>query len=87
MSLQRAVVNCHRCYNIARDDKNKEGYQRLRDDQLYTARNEALRALERVVEKGPEAQGKIAEIALTECKICDYKAPRILNAVSQDSSH
>lgn len=64
MSLQRAKVNCKRCYNIAsrigisnRDKEDTED-ERCDHDSLYIARNEAMRALE----AGKEYALKLREV-------------------------
>jgi hypothetical protein len=58
MSLQRAYINCQRCYGLVKPHANqmhseadKEAIIREmnEDDQLYTARNETMKALETVV--------------------------------------
>ena len=60
MSLQRAYINCQRCYELVKPHANqphseadKEAVIRemAEDDQLYEARNETMKALETVVQR------------------------------------
>lgn len=57
MSLQRAAVHCNRCHGLASaikkelevDDRGDDGtiaLERLENDQLYVARNDAMKACE-----------------------------------------
>jgi hypothetical protein len=96
MSLQRAYVNCKRCYELSKDDAPVA----IRtDDQLYHARNEAMRALEHAMDslnvgyatQNKAAQGALKEDflalettaneALTICMKCDYSGPSIADFI------
>lgn len=86
MSLQRAKINCERCYNLARIYLNKfekansgaaetETYKEVfekivRDENLWVARNETLKSLEDIKEK-------VIDGALDNCMICDFSKPSI----------
>ena len=94
MSLQRACVNCERCYNLAQIDA-KTRYTNLYDnDLLYEARNEAMKALEHVTDTIPFSQAKemnpspgvIAFKALQACSLCDYSSPKIVETVENLSN-
>lgn len=136
MSLERACVNCERCWflaNLVRRETRADVYsvklggldeeytkkgqkipndilkiagettdeehviltiQRIySNDQIYAARNEAMRALERVTdttnpdmaimyhranEKNPSI---ITNEALKACRTCDYSSPRIVETI------
>ena len=49
MSLQRAYINCQRCYGLVKQHDRVLIKERIEDDQFYTARNETMKALETVV--------------------------------------
>ena len=51
MSLQRAYVNCQRCYGLVKQHDRVLIKERIEDDQFYTARNETMKALETVVQR------------------------------------
>src|SRR3989338_2937884 len=103
MSFERAYVNCNRCYqsaldhdileNIPTGDKNplkasfvlSAGY-----DQIYSARNEAMRALEEenraysdknVKTQEEEEEEEAVLTALGMCMTCHYERPRIANHI------
>ena len=102
MSLERACVNCERCYNLASIEiKNFPENYALRiyqDDQTYIIRNEAMRALEKVIdntnremamlyhEKNEENPAVIAQKALQACSLCDYTSPKIVETVENLSN-
>jgi hypothetical protein len=75
MSYQRAVVNCRRCLSLGNKGFFNESYDskidRLRDEHLWEARNEAMKALEDI-EGLPEK-----EKALSACMNCQYKKAEI----------
>ncbi len=61
MSLQRAQVNCERCYNLVKQhkgyvEKEAERTKTFLDDRLYNARNEAMKALEESGRQALKAQ-------------------------------
>ena len=86
MSLERAAVNCNRCYLLARryHEKNYSKIKVAKDDLIYTARNESIRSLESVAEQiGNQAEIKelcksklllIGKI-MRACVNCDYSSP------------
>ncbi len=52
MSFQRAYVNCMRCHTLAENEGGVEEcieFNRYGNDSLYTARNEAMKALEEMI--------------------------------------
>ncbi len=87
MSLERAYVNCKRCFYLSdcikKDNKNYEVIPEAffsRSDDLHDARNEALKALEEkafetVVEKN------IKKLLSRECMDCDFSSPKIADSV------
>lgn len=94
MSLQRAQVNCRRCYELAKEIGRKElpapsfAYSSIKSDQLYAARNEAMKALDAqirdcildtAIRNTPQNDSgvRIALPALDACVNCDYSAPAI----------
>jgi hypothetical protein len=91
MSSQRAVVNCRRCYELARElissDYRATQERILKDDRVAEARNEAMKSLEVniIPLRAENALGNrgIAEInasmakALDACLSCDYSQARI----------
>ena len=122
MSIERACVNCERCYELAdyairnckatvggmgttgESDEQRESRieaviadPKVRkdavygDDQIYAARNEAMKALERVnisyneavslTERKDTNDSIIAKKALLACRSCDYSAPKIVETV------
>lgn len=99
---QRAIINCRRCCEIARmiignpqryftdEEERKKALdeQLFADNDLYFARNEALRALEDAEKRslgytGIDNLSKIGEYrddchkAADACVECDYSSPRI----------
>jgi len=99
MSLERARVNCERCYVIAskitrtkldKSDPDEDPY--VASDQLYAARNEAMKALEDsqrdcralVSELGvklEQTESGVATAALRACGRCTYHSPKIVNVI------
>ena len=85
MSRQRACVNCRRCYELM----DRTGAV-ANDQNAHIARNEAMKALERVID-GPtgessskgnqyirtQSNAEKAILALDACRGCDYKEPKI----------
>jgi len=101
MSLQRAQVNCDRCYTLANSilssTEDKKQLVHFRDDQIYSARNEAMRALEEETNSllrlrafyPDDSQGfadnEIACVFVRECLDacvnCDYSCPKIVRLI------
>ncbi len=93
MTLPRAYVNCRRCYELASaiDPGQDKTIRIINDDQVYTARNEAMRALEHVLDitateqdLSPTrsiAQEILANKGLEACMNCDYSQPKIADLV------
>ncbi len=83
MSFQRACVNCERCYGLANyiidEPKNKGSEDSknnlLNSDLLYSARNEAMKALENI--GGNELFADEATHGLDACVACDFSKPAI----------
>jgi len=53
MSFQKAILNCERCYNVSINMKRSRDHDLdffhddiIRNDQIYNARNEAMKAIE-----------------------------------------
>jgi len=86
MSVQRARINCQRCYEM-QSRYNESGYNkkvnRLQNSQAWVARNEALRALEKVEEEYIVGFEGIKN-ALTACEQCDYSRPSIVKYIEND---
>ncbi|MCX6748228.1 MAG: hypothetical protein NT076_01340 [Candidatus Pacearchaeota archaeon] len=87
MSFERAAVNCRRCYQLAviiREDAQKLAAtpparvvipkEQNKSDSLYSARNEAMKAIEDLLETGNCTP---AEAALAACEGCDYSVAKI----------
>jgi hypothetical protein len=93
MSIQRAYVNCERCYKIAERKGYKNFNESIEDDQLFTARNEAMKALEETIitfHEYPQVFGKekfFADMsivhALITCKSCNYSKPEIKEIIGE----
>ena len=124
MSLERACVNCERCYALADADINdcsevrsesnvrsigeseQEKESRIEavkanpatrrnavygNDQVYTARNEAMKALWGIIihqnyrgdfmQDGDSTDVAITQKALEACRQCDYSSPKIVELV------
>jgi len=93
MSLQRAQVNCRRCYALVRiiGDAKEIAITPVgvyQDDQVYAARNEAMKALDEHIRDcildtairntaQNDSGVRIALPALDACVKCDYSAPGI----------
>lgn len=86
MSLERAYVNCKRCFYSAECiKKENENYKVIpesffsRSDDLHDARNEALKALE---EKSFETivEKNIKKLLSRECMGCDFSSPKIADS-------
>ena len=127
MSLERACVNCERCYHLASfsisdsvnslvDPETGEITKQIEDsfgtsdlmevrknpnfrkinvytnDQVYIARNEAMKALEAVFSL--IAQDSYFQLgthedavhALKACRSCDYSAPKIVETIEREKS-
>jgi len=93
MSLQRAYINCNRCFEIARFGEyrtRKKTYSDSisRDSSLWEARNEAMKALEeqivnwRVYRTG-DSHAIEAKKMLDVCMNCDYSKPKIKEIVTK----
>ena len=90
MSLERAYVNCERCFAIAgafleptEEERVKRAY---RDKDVSQARNEAMRALEEEKREIADSTNsnlyvEIAQEALKACRGCDYSSPRICETI------
>ncbi|MEK6911082.1 MAG: hypothetical protein AABW82_04885 [Nanoarchaeota archaeon] len=87
MSLERAYVNCKRCFYFAdcikKENKNYKVVPEdffYQSDDLHGARNEALRALE---EKASETivEKNIKKLLSLDCIGCDFSSPKIANSV------
>ena len=88
MSIERACVNCERCYHLAEKIMDFVPYD---NDQMYAARNEAMKSLETVsvgyneavslTERKDTNDSIIAKKALQACRSCDYSAPKIVETV------
>ena len=89
-SLERAYINCMRCYQIANQScynpsKGEHEVKILGDEKLWTSRNNALEGLENI--KGEENEknyhNKLAKIARKDCVIrCNFFEALIANRVS-----
>jgi hypothetical protein len=86
VGVVRAIVNCQRCYALASELSPNEVEGRVekavRDDQVWAARNEALRALEEMPEsfaKESFDSSRKRNSSLNVCKDCDYSKPEIAN--------
>ena len=87
MSYERAKINCERCYNLAKEEfsntsTTKRNFQNiLKNESLWTARNEALKALE-----GESIIWRQThfEPARKECVKCDYSKPSIKNYIDKN---
>ena len=82
MSIQRAKINCQRCYEFAEEEGPEHNQynldNRIYNDNLWEARNEALRALESAKRDSTEKFSIPRVIdALNECVRCDYSKPSI----------
>lgn len=82
MSLERAAVNCQRCFKIASDRKESNSDKdlplaRIYDNDLWTARNEAMRALEHCIEHSTASEMSDLNNVLKACADCDYSSPKI----------
>lgn len=95
MSLERAFVNCRRCYTLASQiakDWASSAHppasetiprEQARSEPLWTARNEAMRALEQEITKTSHYDYETASAALKACVTCTYKAPMIGNLIAE----
>jgi hypothetical protein len=94
MSLERAYVNCERCHGLAKKEIDKstivlqyndpETRKKLlyENDQVYEARNEAMKALEDAIIYSDN--GSIEGKALESCRGCDYSLPKIVEIVGKE---
>ncbi|MBR9682927.1 hypothetical protein GOV03_00095 [Candidatus Woesearchaeota archaeon] len=87
MSYQRAYVNCMRCYELADRIATTLGKEKdvSENDQLYIARNEAMKALEQILASQvarhlPDGEDRSKE-ALKVCVNCDFSTPSIANVL------
>ena len=110
MSLERAYINCQRCYEIAKphmdqlhqyNDEEEVTREMVENDQLYVARNDAMKALETIVNHidnmplelrnsdfnkyGIGNKRALASNSLEACKGCDYKSPAIIDFLNGDT--
>ena len=78
MYLQRARINCRRCYELANSCESQA--ERFGNDSLYASRNETLRCVEREFNEYIEgvSEKNILLTLLNECERCDYHEPRII---------
>lgn len=93
MSFQRAYVNCMRCYGLAetfvdqrlhqeKGSVNKTlAFNRLHSDTLYSARNEAMKALEKCGDSGSFVNE--ATESLDACVACDFSKPAIKDFIDK----
>jgi len=89
MTYQRAVVNCRRCYELANISCMQGDLARLQNDQLWTARNEAMESLGNEIDSFSRIDTAKANMkfllalrALDICMNCEYKEPSIANFYS-----
>lgn len=109
MSLERACVNCERCFYLAnsitlrwdsieRKHKSEVKKELYENDQVYQARNEAMKALEDVDNKlylemalaGSPVSGydpNKVDKALKACGSCTYDEPRIVEVVKKGRTY
>lgn len=95
MSFQRAYVNCERCYGLAKyilsdsnDSKGEDSKNNLlNSDPLYTARNEAMKALEQekalMLERGYVEGSVKPSRCLDACVACDFSKPAIKDSIDK----
>lgn len=89
MTYQRAVVNCKRCYELANLFEHDSEVKRLRNETLWIARNEAMKALEETfnvnvspgkydlpAKNSMERNADVSQ-ALDACINCDFKKSNI----------
>jgi len=97
MSLDRAYINCKRCYKLSYEDA-VEGRNPERDSDLYAARNDALQSLQdqlyafqlhnkrlgQDIDNTPEENlvKKLAEA----CKKCKFANPAIADEIDKQKS-
>jgi len=102
MSLERACINCNRCYTLAKKYIH-DGYDPqdnvTTDDYIMATRNEAMKALEdeqkvslNVVstQKGIPLDmtgWPIATKALRICLGCDYSSPKIAETIDKNTKN
>ena len=82
MSIQRAVINCERCYMFTNDlDRAGEPYGHDNGGKFspiaHQSRNESMKALENVI------TNKNASKMLNACMNCDYSSPKIKDLVTK----
>ena len=88
MSKQRAIVNCMRCSELLEDilktskDSPNRKHRILNSSQIYTARNDAMKALEEYHKNEPKDTDSVK--ALNACMNCDYKSPKIVEILKNE---
>jgi len=71
MSMQRAIINCEKCFSFKEGIKGKDNLKFAL--KAFEARNEAMRALEHAKEQDNlDYNRNIIEHALSECLNCTY---------------
>lgn len=94
MTIQRAAINCKRCYNLAYhvnfgDCMGSELKFGLSSEEIFTARNEAMKALEnqvincKVYGESSSSHAIEAQKMLDVCMDCDYSSPKIKELVTK----
>ena len=96
MSLDRAYVNCKRCCKLIGEDA-MEGRNMERDNDVYSARNDALQAMQDYLynfqlhikrmgqdDDVADQQARQAVRSIVEaCKKCNYLKPALANKIQQ----
>lgn len=98
MAYRRAIVNCRRCYSLANEVDES---LRLGHAELWVARNEAMKALERAIEESysliqnpvinreAESLRETAQNsfirALDSCLDCQFRTPGIVDELRGES--
>ncbi len=70
MGLARLVINCKRCYEIHAD--KAEYVPGAKEEKVYKARNEALKALENA-----DIDPGVANMLARKCVDCDFQSPQM----------
>lgn len=73
-SLERAYKNCKRCYELAKPSDFKSNYE---NDKVYSAMNEAMRAVEASFIDRTQSYFQCLEACLN----CDFSEPGIANVL------
>ena len=86
MSLERAYVNCERCYLIGSSTKgttlSEDAEKRAGSSSLWEARNEAMRALEATIAGSSDLE-ETAREGLKASMRCDFKTRYIVHIVER----